>query len=92
MIKISDKYYIKSDDNQYILCERGTIKDPESKNFGNETENILGYYSTIEHALQGLEKIYGRRMIVDKDYTLKQAIDEIRVFNDSLIKAIKGED
>lgn len=36
MIKIGDKYYIKSDDNQYILCERGTIKDPESKNFGNE--------------------------------------------------------
>lgn len=91
MIKINDKYYIKADDNQYILCEKGTIQDKESKNYGNDTETILGYYGSLEHALQGLEKIYGRRMIVDKDYTLKQAIDEIRSFNDDLIKTIRGE-
>lgn len=91
MIKINEKYYIKSDDNQFMLCEKGTIQDKESKNYGNDTETILGYYGTLEHSLEGLEKINIRRQVNSKELTLKQAIEEIKKLHNELRNLIKGE-
>lgn len=91
MIKINDKFCIDSDENQFILKEIGKIQDEKSKNYGQETYIVLGYYGTLEQSLSGLEKILSRRAIRIKDYTLKQAIDEIRVIHEDIFKCVKED-
>ena len=81
MININEKFCIDSDENQFILKELGTVQDKESKNYGEETQTTLGYFNTVEQALLCLEKILLRRAIKVKDYTLKQAVEEIRAIH-----------
>lgn len=81
MINVNEKFYIDADENQFILKERGTVQDKDSKNYGEETQTLLGYFSTVEQALLCLEKILTRRAIKVKDYTLKEAVEEIRAIH-----------
>jgi hypothetical protein len=81
MININEKFCIDSDENQFILKELGTVQDKTSKNYGEETQTTLGYFSTVEQALLCIEKILLRRAIKVKDYTLKQAVEEIRTIH-----------
>ena len=75
MIDINEKFCIDADENQFILKEKGTVQDKASKNYGEETQTTLGYFSTVEQALLCLEKILLRRAIKIKNYTLKQVVD-----------------
>lgn len=90
MIEINEKFKIDSDENQFILKEIGTVQDETSKNFGEQTQTILGYFGTVEQALICLEKIMLRRAIRTKDYTLKEAVELMRSFNNELINCIQG--
>ena len=56
MIKITDKFYIDATTSCYILQEKSTIQDEESKNYGKEVFKEVGYYTSIEGCLKGLEK------------------------------------
>ena len=89
MIKINDKFVVDSDESQFVLKELSTIQDEKSKNFGQETQMVLGYYSTLEQSLCGLEKILSRRAIKIKDYTLKEAIEQLRKIHNEIIGCIK---
>ena len=89
MIKINDNFVVDSDESQFVLKEIGTIQDEKSKNFGQETQMVLGYYSTLEQSLCGLEKILSRRAIKIKDYTLKKAIEQLRKIHDEIFGCIK---
>lgn len=90
MININDRFKIDSDENQFILKEISTVQDVTSKNFGEPTQSILGYFSSVEQALIYLEKIMLRRAIRTKDYTLKEVIELMRSFNNELINCIQG--
>lgn len=92
MIKINDKFCIDADENQFVLKEIGTVQDEKSKNFGEETQTTLGYYSTLEQAIFGLEKILSRRTIKVKDYTLKQAIAEIREIHNEIFSVLRSDE
>jgi hypothetical protein len=89
MIKINDKFVVDSDESQFVLKELSTIQDEKSKNFGRETQMVLGYYSTLEQSLSGLEKILSRRAIKIKDYTLKEAIEELRKIHNEIFGCVK---
>lgn len=89
MIKINDKFVVDSDESQFVLKELSTIQDEKSKNFGQETQMVLGYYSTLEQSLCGLEKILSRRAIKIKDYTLKEAIEELKKIHNEIFGCIK---
>ena len=88
MIKINDNFGIDADEHQFILKEFSTIKDAESKNFGKPTEVVLGYYTTLANAINGLEKILSRRMVKIKDYTLKEAVEGIKAIHDDVCKCV----
>lgn len=90
MIKINEKFVIDADENQFVLKELGTVQDEKSKNFGEETQTVLGYFSIIENALTYLEKVLLRRAIKIKDYTLKEAVDEMRAIHEDVFKCVKG--
>ena len=91
MVKGYKNFIFDADDNNIVLKELGTVQDKESKNYGEETQIILGYYSTLEQAIFGLEKILVRRSIKDKSHTLKSIVEEIRKLHDDLKNLIKGE-
>lgn len=91
MIKFRDKFIIDADENNITIREYGTVQDKDSKNYGEETVTVLGYYSTLEQALLGLEKILIRRSIRDKEHTLKSIVEEIRALHKELKSLIKGE-
>jgi len=88
MIKINDKYIIDADENQFIVKEIGVVQDEKSKNYGEETQTTLGYYSTLEQAAKGLEKILQRRAIRIKDYTLKEFVEEIQKIHNEIFKVL----
>ena len=89
MIKINEKFVIDADENQFVLKELGTVQDEKSKNFGEETQTVLGYFSIIENALTYLEKVLLRRSIKIKDYTLKEAVAEMQAIHEDVFKCIK---
>ena len=91
MIKINDKFVVDSDESQFVLKEISKVQDENSKNYGKETYAVLGYYSTLEQSLCGLEKILSRRAIRIKDCNLKEAISEIRAIHEDIFKCVKGK-
>ena len=54
-----------------------------------ETQMVLGYYSTLEQSLCGLEKILSRRAIKIKDYTLKEAVEELQKIHKEIFGCVK---
>lgn len=86
MIKITDRFYINATTNCYILEEKSTIQDKESKNYGKEVFKEIGYYTTIEGCLKGLEKASTRDFISkEQENTMQDLIREIHKTNE-LIK------
>ena len=92
MIKINEKFCIDSDENQFVLKEISKVQDEKSKNYGQETFIVLGYYGTLEQSLSGLEKILSRRVIRIKDYNLKEAINELQNIHKNIFGIVKGDE
>lgn len=85
MIKINDRFYINANSNCYTLQEKTTIKDENSKNFGQEKFNDLGYYTTIEGCLEGILKTTTREFISkETENTLNDLKDFIKKENQYL--------
>lgn len=83
MIKITDKFYINATTNCYILEEKSTIQDKESKNYGKEVFKDIGYYTTIEGCLKGLEKANTRDFISkEQENIMQDLIKEIHKTNE----------
>ena len=92
MIKINEKFCIDSDENQFVLKEISKVQDEKSKNYGQETFIVLGYYGTLEQSLSGLEKILSRRAIRIKDCNLKEAINELQNIHKNIFGIVKGDE
>jgi hypothetical protein len=67
MIKINERYYIDADTHCYVLREKKQIQDESSKNYGNYIYKDLGYYVTIEQAINGFIKKALREYISTED-------------------------
>ena len=91
MIKINDEYYINANANCYILQRLGIIQDKDSKNYGEESRENLGYYPTLNGALNGLIKFETRKFIAKEDInTLKDLQKEINKIEGIIKKACEG--
>lgn len=60
--------------------ERKTkIKDTNSKNYGKEVNEIEGYYTSIDGALNGYLKIKMRKYVSsEEENTIQEAIKELK--------------
>ncbi|MBR3002872.1 MAG: hypothetical protein IKF38_04870 [Clostridia bacterium] len=88
MIKVTDKYYITANTNCYTLQEKTTIKDEESKNYGQEVFKDLVYYTSLESCLKGFLTTNVREYIGrDTINTLQELIQQIRQ-TDNYIKSL----
>jgi hypothetical protein len=89
MIKVTERYYITANSNQYTVLEKTTIKDETSKNFGNEVFRDVGYYPTIEMAIKGIKKVLIREYCSkETTNTLNELLEEIKK-QDEFLKKIK---
>ena len=88
MIKITDRFYITANTNCYTLTEKTTVKDTESKNYGQDIFKDIGYYSTLEGCLNGILKTTIREFISKEEINnindLKEQIKLTREFLQSL--------
>lgn len=75
MIKVTEEYYIKAEDNQYTLIERKIGK--AGKNEGKELFTNVGYYYTLTQALNGCMRLIQMDTLGQGDIDLKQAILEL---------------
>lgn len=93
MIKITDKYFLDADSNSCMLKEKTIIKDKESKNFGKEEYVALGYYTTVEGALNGLVKLELRKFIskpkIQEIDDLVKKINDLDLFFKEKLKEVK---
>lgn len=88
MIKLTDKVYIKADTNNYTLTEKTIVQDENSKNYGKEIFKDIGYYPTIEMALNGYMTATTRKYISSEQENsikeLKEQIKQTKEFLQSL--------
>lgn len=82
-----NKYAINITDQSYDLVKYGTVTDKKSKNFGNETETNLGYYTSVGTALNGLIRnaFAGSNEVLNiKEYAsrIESAVNELKSFVD----------
>ena len=91
MLKINNRFRVDADDHQFMLKEFSKVQDKESKNYGKETSNVIGYFTTIEGALSYLEKLLLRRAVNKKNYNLKTIVGEIRKIHEEVFHELKDE-
>ena len=79
MIKVTDRFYIDANTNCYVLKEKTTVQDENSKNYGQEIFKDLGYYTNLESLLNGILKITTREYIAREDEnSINDLIKEIK--------------
>lgn len=75
MIIINEKFKLRPDGNgRYDIVETNVVKDPESENFGNTYENVIGYSVGLDTALNKLIHIIGSSIADEKDISLDEYI------------------
>ena len=88
MIRINYDYYIDTDGRNYILCKDYHKTEKRVMPDGREAEfrvfDTLGYYGTLSGALRGLSGILSMKKISEGEYTLSEAVEEIRKINKGL--------
>ena len=81
-----DNYIITSDDNQFILRKRITIKDsPIPENIGKERFETIGYYGTIQSVFTGLSNRLCMDNIGEISIAIKK-IDKLKKMLENLTK------
>lgn len=72
------------DEKNLVLAKEHIVSDRKSKRYGEKTEKMIGYYSSLKSAVNA----YTREEIASPDYELK-TVEEIRSFIDDLVKKIE---
>ena len=96
MIKLTDKYYMTADSNQYILIEKGQrdkidlkTKKPTDKVI--DYEDQLGFYITLSGLIKGCLTYAGReKAATDEFQSLKELIDYLSDLEEKILDATKG--
>lgn len=81
MVRINDEYVIDVDEMNY------TVKiDMHKKNKkGEDVYKTVGYYTTMKNALDGVVNNRIARKLLDKDYSLEEALTTIRTIHQEYI-------
>lgn len=86
MIKIDEKFYIDADDNCYTLKEKTKVEDKKSKNYGEETWRVCGFYVNLESLLNGFLKVKTREFVSSNEKDIKDLVKEIKAQTDYIKK------
>ena len=80
------KFKILSDVTQFIIYEQRTTGE-KAKNAGEVVDKVVGYFPTIESCL----KVIPTKALLRSDATtLKEAIDELKMYRNLILKLAEG--
>lgn len=83
MVKVTDRFYINANTNNYVLQEKTTVQDEKSEKFGQEIFKDLGYYSSLDDCLKGMLKTLTREFInQEEENTVKDLLIQIKLQNE----------
>ncbi|MGN1271448.1 MAG: hypothetical protein ACI4UX_05770 [Clostridia bacterium] len=87
MVKVTDRFYINANTNNYVLQEKTTVQDEKSEKYGQEIFKDLGYYSSLNDCLKGMLKTVTREFInQEEENTVKDLLIQIKLQNEFIKK------
>lgn len=89
-IKFTDGYFMEKDEWQWILQQRYMTKGRNGKSEEHETVRVIGYYRTLEQAIQKYITLMRKKLIGDKVLTLKEYVKAVETSNKLTVEAIKN--
>ena len=85
MIKLDKNYFLDADSKCYTLCTKSNKKDKD----GNDVYYPIGFYNSIEKALQGLMTKELRKYVSKKDIqSIEELLNEVKRLEE-YIKSLK---
>lgn len=88
MIKLSNSFIIRGDENNFTLCK---IKVAEKgENEGRERESVVGYYGTLVQAFERYLTEIERLAIQDVGLDVKQAITALKNAHRDILDEVKS--
>jgi|SRR5690625_544560 len=95
-IHIEGNIYLESDEYQYILREYTgkftTYNKGKENEYEREIFKLIGYYPTVEHAVNKLFEIKVKETTANTLSELLEDMSEIRKYVEGLFKDEKGAD
>ena len=92
MVKITEKYYFKTDAYNYILLKKHIITKSEAEKSKNKKEGNIeytteGYYMTLENLLTSVYKKHKRE--IEKSLNLTEYLEELKKIEEKFERNIK---
>ena len=84
MVRVTKNFFIDGEENCFVVYERKVNKES-----GKETKKSVGFYSTIDSALNGIFKILSRRAIHKYDMNLEEAIEKLKMIEEKIMSTGK---
>lgn len=87
MIHVIDDFYIKVGQLDFTLLRK---TNSINKKTDEITYKVLGYYSSVFNAVEGIKKIMSRELTAEKDIELYEAVTAFKQIAERLEKATEG--
>lgn len=92
MVKITEKYYFRTDAYNYILLKKHIITKSEAEKSKNKKEGNIeyiteGYYMTLESLLTSVYKKHKRE--IEKSLNLTEYLEELKKIEEKFERNIK---
>ena len=87
MIHVIDDFYIKVGQLDFTLLRK---TNSINKKTDEITYKVLGYYSSVFNAVEGIRKIMSRELTTEKDMELYEAVTAFKQIAERLEKATEG--
>ena len=92
MVKITEKYYFRTDAYNYILLKKHIITKSEAEKSKNKKEGEIeytteGYYMTLENLLTSVYKKHKRE--IEKSLNLTEYLEELKKIEEKFERNIK---
>ena len=86
MTQVTETIFIDADDHQFVVREKKKVQEKESKKYGEEYWDNLGYFKNIEMAVKYVELVLLRREIATKDMPFNKIPTVINKIHKDIIK------
>lgn len=91
MTQVTETIFIDADDHQFVVREKKKIQEKESKKYGEEYWDNLGYFKNIEMAVKYIELVLLRRKIATENMPFNKIPTVISKIHKDITKIFKEE-
>ena len=82
MIRVNHNYVVDVDDMNFIAKEDKHKSNTDKNGITKNVYSLIGYYGTLEGALDGIRRDMIKKKLADDEVSLKEVIDIIKQANE----------